>query len=62
MKQDGADPPRVKDLNFIFGQKYVSSDESSQKCWKACEAYGETPEIRYPNKHTGLDKFQMNIR
>ena len=54
-------PPKVKDLNFILYQTYVSSDESSQKCRKACEAYGETPKIRYPNKHTGLDKNKINI-
>ena len=23
-----------------------------------CEACGETPEIRNPNKHTGFDKFK----
>ena len=59
MKQDGVDsPPRVKDPNFILGQTYVSSDESSRKCQKACEACGETPEIYDPNKHTGLDKLK----
>ena len=51
----------MKDPNFILGQTYVSSDESSRKCQKACEAYGETPEIRNSNKHTGFDKIQMNI-
>ena len=61
VKQDGAYPPRVKDLNLILGQIYVSSDENSQKCRKACEACGETPEIRNPNKHTGFNKIQMNI-
>ena len=30
--------PRVKDPNFILGQTYVSSDESLQKCQKACKA------------------------
>ena len=45
----GRSPPRVKDPNFILGQTYVSSDESSQKCQKACEAYGETPEIHKRN-------------
>ena len=54
-------PPRVKDPNFILSQTYVSSDESSRKFWKECEACGETLEIRYPNKHMGLDKIQMNI-
>ena len=29
-------PPLVKDPNFILGQTYVSSDEISQKCRKAC--------------------------
>ena len=62
MKQDGADPPKVKYPNFILSQTYVSSDKSSRKCRKACEAYGETPEIHNPNKHTGFDKIQMNIR
>ena len=53
--------PRVKDPNFILGQTYVSNDESSRKCWKACEACGETSEIRHPWKHTRFDKIQMNI-
>ena len=57
----GQIPPRVKDPNFILGQTYVSNDESSLKCWKACEACGETPKIRNPNKHTGFNKIQMNI-
>ena len=56
-----ADPPKVKDPNFILGQTYVSIDESSRKCRKVCEACSETLKIRYPNKHTGLDKIQMNI-
>ena len=51
----------VKDPNFILGQTYVSSDESSRKCQKVCEAYDETLETRNPNKHTGFDKIQMNI-
>ena len=61
MKQNGVDPPKVKDPNFILSQTYVSRDESSRKCRKACESYGETPKIRNPNKHTGFDKIQMNI-
>ena len=32
----GRSHPKVKDLNFILGQTYVSSDESSRKCWKTC--------------------------
>ena len=51
----------MKDPNFIFGQTYVSNDESYRKCQKACEAYGETQKIRNPNKHTRFDKIQMNI-
>ena len=47
----GRSPLRVKDPNFILGHIYVSSDESSQKCRKACEACGETPKIHNPNKH-----------
>ena len=58
----GQIPPRVKDPNFILGQTYVSSDESSRKCRKACETYDETPEIRNPNKHMRFNKIQMNIR
>ena len=54
----GRSPPRVKDPNFILGQTYVSSDESSRKRRNVCEACVETPEIRYPNKHTGLDKLK----
>ena len=54
----GKSPLRVKDSNFILGQTYVSNDESSRKCRKACEACGETPEIRVPNKHTRLDKLK----
>ena len=61
VKQDGVDPPRVKDPNFILSQTYVSSDEISRKCRKACEACCETSEIRNPNKHTGFNKIQMNI-
>ena len=61
MKQDEADPSKVKDLNFILSQTYVSSDESSRKCRKACEAHCETLEIRNPIKHTGFDEIQMNI-
>ena len=57
----GQIPLRVKDPNFILGQTYVSSDESSQKCRKVCKTYGETLEIRNPNKYTGFDKIQMNI-
>ena len=57
----GKSPPRVKDPNFILGQTYVSSDESSRKCQKACKACDETPEIRNPNKYTGFDEIQMNI-
>ena len=36
----GISPPahKVKDPNFILGQTYVSSDESSRKCRKVCEA------------------------
>ena len=52
-------PPRVKDPNFILGQTYVSSDESSQKYRKACKAYDETPEIRNPNKHIGFDNLKL---
>ena len=63
VKQDGANitppPPRVKDPNFILGQTYVSNDESSRKCRKACEAYSETPEIHNPNKHTRFDKLKF---
>ena len=55
-KQDGADPPRVKDPNFILGQTYVSNDESVER---RCEAYGETLEIRNPNKHMGFDKLKI---
>ena len=55
----GRSPPRVKDLNFIFGQTYVSNDESSQKCRKACEACGESPEIFNPNKHIRFDKLKL---
>ena len=51
----------MKDPNFILGQTYVSSDESSQKCRKAYESCGETPKIHNLNKHTGFDKIQMNI-
>ena len=51
-------PPRVKDQNFIFGQTYVSSDEISRKCRKACEACGETSKLRNPNKHTGFGKIE----
>ena len=54
----GQIPPKVKDLNFILGQTYVFSDESSRKCQKECEACGETPEIHDPNKHTGSDKLE----
>ena len=57
----GQIPHRVKNPNFILCQTYVSSDESSRKCRKACEVCGETPEIRNPNKHMGFDKIQMNI-
>ena len=49
----------VGNLNFILSQTYVSNDESSRKCRKACEAYGETPEIRNPNKHMGFDKLKF---
>ena len=59
MKQDGSDPPRVKYPNFILGQTHVSNDESSGKYWKACEACGETLEIRDLNKHTRLDKLKL---
>ena len=48
----------MKDTNFILGQTYASNDESFIKCWKACEAYGETSEIRNPNKHTGFGKIE----
>ena len=57
----GQIPPRVKDTNFILGQTYVSSYESSRKCRKACEACDKTSEIRNPNKYTGFNKIQMNI-
>ena len=57
----GRSLPRVKDPNFIFSQTYVSSNKSSRKCRKACEAYGETLEIRNPNKHMGSNKIQMSI-
>ena len=59
VKQDGHIPPRVKDPDFILGQTYVSSDESSRKCQKAYEAYGDTLEIRNPNKHTRFDKLKL---
>ena len=61
VKKDRADPPKVKDPNFILDQTYVSSNESSRKCRKACKACGETPEIRNLNKHMGFDKIQINI-
>ena len=51
--------PRVKDPNFILGQTYVSSVESSRKCQKECEACSETPDIRNPNKYTGFDKLKF---
>ena len=54
----GRSTPRAKDQNFIFGQTYVSNDESSQKCRKACEACCETPEIRDPQKYTGFDEIK----
>ena len=59
MKQDGANPPRVNDPNFILDQTYVSSDESSRKCRKVCEACGETPKIHNLNKHTRFDKLKL---
>ena len=34
----GRFPLRVKDLNFILGQTYGSSDESSRKCRKALQS------------------------
>ena len=55
----GQIPPRVKDPNFILGQTYVSRDESSRKCRKACEVCDETPKICNPNKHTGFDKLKL---
>ena len=55
----GQIPPRVKDPNFILDLTYVSNDESSQKCRKACKAYDETSEIRNPSKHTGFDKLKL---
>ena len=61
MKQDGEDPPRMKEPNFILGQTYVYRDESSRKCRKAYKACGEIPKIRNPTKHTRFDKIQMNI-
>ena len=54
----GRSPHRVKDPNFILGQTYVSSDESSRKCRKACEACSETLKIRNPNKHTRFGKIE----
>ena len=54
----GRSIPRMKDPNFILGQTYVSNDESLRKCRKVCEACGETPEIRNPNKHTGFGKLE----
>ena len=59
----GQIPPKVKDPNFILGQTYVSRDENSKKCRKACDTCCETPEIRNPNKHMGFDKknIQVNI-
>ena len=63
MKQDGVDPPRVKDPNFIHGQTYVSSEYPAMKVRKSvgrrCETCGKTPEIRNPNKHTGFDKLKF---
>ena len=59
----GQIPPKDERPKFCnIGQTYVSSDESLRKCRKACEACGETPEICNPNKYTGFDKIQMNIR
>ena len=58
----GQIPPSVKDPNFILDQTYVFNNEDLRKCWKACEACSETPEIRNLNKHMGFDKIQMNIR
>ena len=57
MKQDEADPP-----NCILCQTYVSSDESSRKCQKACEASDETPEIRNPDKTRDLVKLNKHWR
>ena len=54
----GKFPLKVKDPNLILGQTYVSNDESSLKCQKACEAYGETLEIRNPNKYMGFSKIE----
>ena len=54
----GRSPPKVKDPNFILGQTYVSNDESSRKCRKACEACGETLEIRNLNKYMGFGKIE----
>ena len=54
----GRSPLKVKDPNSILGQTYVSSDESSRKCRKACEACSETPKIRDPNEHTRFDEIK----
>ena len=54
----GRSPLRVKDPNFILGQTYVSNDESSRKCQKACEACDETLEIHDPQKHIGFDEIK----
>ena len=51
-------PPKVKDPKFILDKTYVSRNESSQKCRKACEACGETSEIRDPQKHMGFDEIK----
>ena len=55
-------PSRVKDPNFILGLTYAPGDVSSRKCQKACETYGETPEIRNPNKHMGFGKLNKHWR
>ena len=49
----------MKDSNFILGQTYGSSDEIRKSVGRRYEAYDETPEIRYPNKHTEFDRLKL---
>ena len=53
----GQIPPKGERLKFYFLSD-ICIQQCSRKCRKACKAYGETPDIRDPNKYTGLDKLK----
>ena len=43
---------------MCLGEENGADPPKVKSVERRCEAYGETPKIRNPNKHTGFNKFK----